>query len=167
LTVRFPNGKTIKSTHTAVLDIPELSKAATAAHIFPAMENDSLLSLGQLCDEGYSVLFSINEVTILYSTQTILMKGNRDSDTGLWQINLSQNKNRCITAPAQTQIQSVNNVYSLRNTGELVKYLHKAMFSCTKYAIIHAFKKGHLATWPGLTEDSINKHLKLTPVTAT
>jgi hypothetical protein len=39
------------------------------------------------------------------------------------------------------------------------------MFSCTKSALIHAFKKGHLATWPGLTEDSINKHLKLTPAT--
>jgi hypothetical protein len=40
------------------------------------------------------------------------------------------------------------------------------MFSCTKSALIHAVKKGHLATWPGLTEDSINKHLKLTPATA-
>jgi hypothetical protein len=39
------------------------------------------------------------------------------------------------------------------------------MFSCTKSALIHAFKKGHLATWPGLTEDAINKYLKLTPAT--
>jgi hypothetical protein len=93
------------------------------------------------------------------------MKGSRDSTTGLWRINLSQNKSRCITAPAQTQIQSVNNVYSLCNTGSLFNYLHKAMFSCTKSALIHAVKKGHLATWPGLTEDSINTHLKLTPVT--
>jgi hypothetical protein len=27
-------------------------------------------------------------------------------------------------------------------------------------------KDGHLITWPGLTEDAINKHLKLTPATA-
>jgi hypothetical protein len=95
----------MKFTHTAVLDIPELIKAATAAHIFPAMENNSLLSVVQLCDEGYSVLFSINEVRILDSTQKIIMKGSRDSTTGLWRINLSQNKSICITAPAQTQIQ--------------------------------------------------------------
>jgi hypothetical protein len=166
LTVRLPNGQTMKSTHTAVVDIPELSKAVTAAHIFPAMENNSLLYVGQLCDEGYSLLFSINEVTILDSTQKILIKGSRDSTTGLWRINLSQNKSRCITAPAQTHIQSVNNVYSLRNTGVLFNYLHKAMFNCAKPALIHAIKKGHLATWPGLTEDSINKHLKLAPATA-
>jgi hypothetical protein len=56
LTVRFSNGQTMKSTHTAFLDIPELSKAASAAHMFPAMENNSLLSVGQLCDEGYRIV---------------------------------------------------------------------------------------------------------------
>jgi hypothetical protein len=27
-------------------------------------------------------------------------------------------------------------------------------------------KQGHIITWPGLTEDAINKHLKMTPATA-
>jgi hypothetical protein len=27
-------------------------------------------------------------------------------------------------------------------------------------------KQVHLTTWPGLTEDAINKHLKMTPATA-
>jgi hypothetical protein len=67
LTVRLPNGQTMDSRHRAFLDIPELSKAASVAHIFSAMENNSLLSVGQLCDEGYSVLFSIIKVTILDS----------------------------------------------------------------------------------------------------
>jgi hypothetical protein len=60
----------------------------------------------------------------------------------------------------------VNNVYELSNTGALVHYLHKALFSPTKSAMLQAIKDGHLITWPGLTEDAINKHLKLTPATA-
>jgi hypothetical protein len=44
--------------------------------------------------------------------------------------------------------------------------LHKALFSLTKSAMLQAVKYGHLITWPGLTEDAINKHLKLTPATA-
>jgi hypothetical protein len=32
--------------------------------------------------------------------------------------------------------------------------------------MLQAVKAGHLITWPGLTEDAINKHLKLTPATA-
>jgi hypothetical protein len=68
-------------------------------------------------------------------------------------------------AKQPTQISAANNVYSLRNTGSLVNYLHKAVFSCTKSALTHAVKKGHIATWPGLTEDDINKYLELTPAT--
>jgi hypothetical protein len=56
-------------------------------------------------------------------------------------------------------------VYELHNTGALVNYLYKAMFSPTKAALIKSVKQGHLTTWPGLTEDAINKHLKLTPAT--
>jgi hypothetical protein len=39
------------------------------------------------------------------------------------------------------------------------------MFSPTKYALLQAVNNGHLVTWPGLTEKSINKHRKLTPAT--
>jgi hypothetical protein len=110
LTVILPNGKTMKSTHTYILDIPQLSKAAKAAHIFPSMENNSLLWMGQLCDEGYSVLFSIDEVTIMNATQKKFMKESRDLTTGLWRINLCQNKPSCNMAPKEAQIHSVNNV---------------------------------------------------------
>jgi hypothetical protein len=40
------------------------------------------------------------------------------------------------------------------------------MFSQTKFAILQAVKNGHLITWPGLTEQAINKHLKMIPATA-
>jgi hypothetical protein len=79
---------------------------------------------------------------------------------------------KCVQKKVQTnnvtakQNSAANNVYSLSNTGALVNYMHNAMFSCTTSALIHAVKKGHLATWPGLTEDAINKYLKLTPATA-
>jgi hypothetical protein len=79
--------------------------------------------------------------------------------TGLWRINLKQT-NKHIPDPI------ANNVYELRNTGALVHYLVKALFSPTKAAMLQAVKDGHLITWPGLTEDAINKHLKLMPATA-
>jgi hypothetical protein len=64
LTVRLPNGATMESSHTAALDIPEVNAAASNAHVFPGMTNDSLLSVGQLCDEGYIVTLKQAEVTI-------------------------------------------------------------------------------------------------------
>jgi hypothetical protein len=64
LMVRLPNGATMESSHTAELDIPKLNAAASKAHFFPVMVNHSLLSVGQLCDEGYIVTFKQASVTI-------------------------------------------------------------------------------------------------------
>jgi hypothetical protein len=159
LTVRLPNGATMESSHTAELDIPELNAAASKAHVVPGMSNHSLLSVGPLCDEGYIVTFKNASVTVCNSQKYQILSGPRDLDTGLWRINLKQD-NQQIHQPIE------HNVYQLRNTGALVHYLHKALFSPTKSALLHAVKDGHLITWSGLTEDVIHKHLKLTPATA-
>jgi hypothetical protein len=159
LTVRLPNGATMESSHTAELDIPELNDAASKAHVFPGMANHSLLSVGQLCDEGYIVTFKQASVTICDSEKSQILNSPWDLNTGLWRINLKQTNNH-IPEPI------ANNVYELRNTGALVHYLHKALFSPTKSALLQAVKDGHLITWPSLTEDAINKHLKLTQATA-
>jgi hypothetical protein len=120
LTVRLPNGQTMKSTHTATLDIPQLSKVAKAAHVFPAMENNSLLSVGKLCDDGYSVLFNTNGVKILNEKQKIIMKGSRDHATGLWIINLLQTNPTCTIYQPPYHPHAANNMYALRNSGALV-----------------------------------------------
>jgi hypothetical protein len=159
LRVRLPNGATMESSHTADLDIPELKAAASKAHVFPGMAHHSLLSVGQLCDEGYLVTFKQDTITICNSENSKLLSGPRDVNTGLWRINLKQT-NKHIPDPI------ANNVYELRNTGALVHYLHKALFSPTKSAMLQAIKDGHLITWPILREDAMNKHLRLTPATA-
>jgi hypothetical protein len=146
------------SSHTAELDIPELNATASKSHVFPGMAHHSLLSVGQLCDEGYIVTFKQASVTICDSEKSQILNSPRDLNTGLWRINLKQTNNHIPETIA-------NNVYELRNTGALVHYLHKALFSPTKSAMLQAVKDGHIITWPGLTEDAINKHLKLTPAT--
>jgi hypothetical protein len=158
LTVRIPNGATMESTHTASLYIPELNKAASIAHIFWGMTNHSLLSVGQLCKEGSSVTFKIDAVTIYNPIGIHILKGARDLDTRLWRINFRGEHQ-------QHPHEVANNVYELRKKGALVNYLHKAMFSPTKSALLQAVKNGHLITWSGLTEQAIYKHLKLTTAT--
>jgi hypothetical protein len=149
----------MESSHTADLDIPELNAAEYKSHFFPGMAHHSLLSVGQLCDEGYIVTFKQDTVTICNYEHSKLLSGPRDVTTGMWRINLKQT-HKHIPNPIS------NNVYELSNTGDLVHYLHKALFSLTKSAMLQAVKDGHLITWPGLTEDAINKHLKLTLATA-
>jgi hypothetical protein len=123
------------------------------------MYNHYFLSVGQLCNEGYIVTFKNASVTICDPQEFQILSGARDLDTGLWRINLRKDNQ-------QLKHSVANNVYELRNTGALFHYLHKALFSPTKSALLQAVKNGHLVTWPGLTEEAINKLLKLTPATA-
>jgi hypothetical protein len=149
----------MESSHTADLNIPEFNAAASKAHVFPGMANQYLLSVRHLCDEGYIVTFKQDIVTICNSGNSQILSGPRDLNTGLWRINLKKTNNHKSEPIA-------NNVYELCNTGALVHYLHKALFSPTKSALLQAVKDRHLITWPGLTEDAINKHFKLTLATA-
>jgi hypothetical protein len=94
----------MESSDTADLEIPELNAAASKAHVFPGMANHSLLSVGQLCDEGYRVTFQRDTVTICNSEHSELLHGPRDETTDLWRINLTQ-PNKHISDPV------ANNVY--------------------------------------------------------
>jgi hypothetical protein len=113
LTVRLPNGATMESSHTDELNIPQLNAAVSIAHVFPGIANHSLLSVGQLCNEGYIVTFKDASVAVCNSQKFQILSGPRDLDTGLWCINLKQD-NQQIHQPV------ANNVYELCNTGALV-----------------------------------------------
>jgi hypothetical protein len=69
----------------------------------------------------------------------------------MWRINLRRKHQ-------QHPHKVANNVYELRNTGALVNYLHKAMLSPTKSALLQAVKNGHLITCTGSTEQAIRKN---------
>jgi hypothetical protein len=139
LTVRLPNGATMESSHTAELDIPELNTVVSKAHVFPGMAKHSLISVGQLCKEGYIVTFKHASVMICDSKKSQILNGPWDLDTGLWRINLNQTNNH-IPEPIE------NSMYELRITGALVHYLHKSLLSPMKYALLQAVKDGHLIT---------------------
>jgi hypothetical protein len=97
----------MESSHTAELEIPKLNAAVSEAHVFPGMANHSLLSVGQLCDEGYIVTFKHASATICDSQKSQFLNCPPDLYTGLWRINLTQTNNH-IPEPI------TNNVYELR-----------------------------------------------------
>jgi hypothetical protein len=74
----------MESSHTADLDIPQLNAAAYKAHVFSGMAHHSLLSVGQLCDEGYIFTFKQDTVTICNPESSKALSGPLDVTTGLW-----------------------------------------------------------------------------------
>jgi hypothetical protein len=60
------------STHIVDLHLPDLPPAARIAHIFPALGDTSLISIGQLCDAGCTAIFNANSVHIKLEDKLII-----------------------------------------------------------------------------------------------
>jgi hypothetical protein len=52
-----------------------------------------------------------------------------------------------------------NHEHDNSNQKDLINYLHAACFSPVKSTWISAIKNGNLTSWPGLTEQAVEKHL--------
>ena len=68
ITVRLPDHSTMSNTHEAFIRIPKLPRSARRAYLFPTMQ-ESLLSIGQLCDDGCTAVFDRKRVVISYQNE--------------------------------------------------------------------------------------------------
>ena len=62
-----------------------LSKQAKTAVVLPNLTSSSLISLGQLCDNGCKVNLDKNSLNV-YKDSKLIMEGTRNKINGLWDI---------------------------------------------------------------------------------
>ena len=151
ITIQLPNGNQVVSTHQAELDLPMLSPLARHVHIVPGLQEFSLLSIGQLCDAGYSICFDKNVMRVLSSDDTCVLTGTRSSLTRLWHI--------CPpTSPSATHIAASATTNRQNKTGaELVAFAHATLFSPAISTLQLALDKGYLINFPGLKESTLRR----------
>jgi hypothetical protein len=150
LSVNMPNGTMIQSSHTCDLLLADLPPQARKAHILPGLVHNSLILVGQLCDNGCNITFTQEQVTVLKNGKCV-MYGSRDPRSCLWRVDL---KHRFETKQVQC-----NHAHDSINQKDLINYLHAACFSPPKSTWITAIKNGHFTSWPGLTEHAVEKYL--------
>ena len=82
LCIHLPDG-TLKSAHTATLDVPWLPEETRQAHIVPGLSQTLLISIKKLCDAGCIVTYNEKECKVEYKGK-IVLSGIREPCTGLW-----------------------------------------------------------------------------------
>ena len=97
--VTLPNAETAQATSEAFIPLSnQLSKQAQTGHILPALKSSSLLSMGQLCDDGCDVVFRKQSLHLLkdtkamdcfLKTQHCILNGKRNLSNRLWDITLN------------------------------------------------------------------------------
>ena len=93
------------------------------------MKNESLLSIGQLCDQGYKTVFTNTDLKIKKGHTTVL-KGFRNKQDGLWDV------------PFPTKEKTNLNYIVTKNESnyELAQYLHACAFSPCLHTFTKLFK---------------------------
>ena len=71
-----------------MLHFPQLLLAARLAHIFPALKNKALLSIGQFCYSNFTAVFHDGQVQLRNDDTTITVQ--QDPSTGLYYIDLPE-----------------------------------------------------------------------------
>ena len=139
---QLPNNQVVQATHTGYLPIhKEITHKGSEVLIFPHLTNESLISVGQLCDDGCIVFFTKNDFAVLKNNR-LLFKGLRNKQDGLWDFNS--------TSLPKTPHQ-VNYIIKKNATQQqLAQYYHATLFSPVVSTLETAIKKGNLITWPGI-----------------
>jgi hypothetical protein len=99
LSINMHNDTSIQSSYTCELLLTDLPPQARIAHVLPGLVHNSLISVGQLCNNGCDVTFN-KDVVSVRNNGKCAMTGTRDPQSGVWRVNLRN---------AKTAIQSTFN----------------------------------------------------------
>ena len=159
VSVRLPDGSVCHSTHVGHLRIPSLSPTARLAHVFPGFTG-SLLSIGQLCDAGYSALYTVKDVTILDALGQPALRGIRAADSGLWSPDISDP----LPPPVPPSLAAATKLVPSTKRG-LVEFYYRSLGAPPAPTFRRAFLAGYLPL-PGLTAKMVARYLPDLPATA-
>jgi hypothetical protein len=146
LNVNMHNGTTVQSSHTCDLLLTNFPPQARKEHILPGLLHNSLISVGQLCNNGCSITFTQEKVTVSKNGKCV-MYGSRDPRSRLWRVDL---KHKFETNQVQCK-----HAHDNSNQKDLINYLHAACFSPVKSTWITAIRNGNFTSWSGLTEQAV------------
>jgi hypothetical protein len=150
-----PDGSPIIS-HTKC-DIIErrLPPGAKGGYKFDTVKQN-IISIPVLCDNGCEVLLTEDDIKVTRGGIEV-MNGYREPSTRLWRFHLQ--KPNPATHDHIPKTHHINALVPEGTAADLIKFLHKALFSPSTSTLLHAIKNNQLTTWPGMTAENVSKHL--------
>ena len=161
--VRLPNNTIIRATEQGRLPIhSSLNLNTETVQILPKLTNTSLLSIGQLCDQGCLAVFH-KKFLKFFKDNNVILEGIRNKVDGLWDIHFTTSK-----AVQNTSNQPQLNIIISKNKNkyQLANFYHAALCSPTLSTLRHAIQNDHLLSWPAIHDLTFSTTFVNTTATA-
>ena len=85
-TIKQPDNTDLTSEGTGTIPLSKhLSEEAQTAMIIPNLKSASLISIGQLCDDGCTAVMDKKDLAVV-KKNTVILRGKRNKMDGLWDI---------------------------------------------------------------------------------
>ena len=94
----LPNDHIIQASCEDIIPFAKLSKKSKKAFIYPDLSNESLLSIGQFCDDDCVAVFTKTRVYIVKNNE-LIVEGTRNLTDGLWDKKLPSSDTNIISPP--------------------------------------------------------------------
>ena len=162
----------MQSTHAEDLDIPMPPKARDN-HILPNQKNGSLISIGNICNEGYVAILGKVHLCIVAMEKSPpnsalrvpenqdALQGGRNPANGLWSLPFENDE----PFNDRTSLKC-NSMLARESLPDRIAFLYAVLFSLTRRTLCAAIDKGFLTTLPGLVYASVRNHLPKSIATA-
>jgi hypothetical protein len=185
LTINFPNGKQIQSTHVCDIKIPGLPAVLTG-HIVPSLSIASLIGIRPLCKVGCKVIFDKKKCDVIFNG-VVILRGFKDPSTNLWTLPIPT---KVCTAPGHTVLPRpgpcegraphlpknasdthpgvtlATFMHSVQTQANAVKFAHQSLCNPKISTLLKAVHQGFLKGCPNLSETLILKYLNHSLATA-
>ena len=113
--VLLPDADSIPPSQQGTLTLHhDLSRQAQVGTVLPQLRSSSLLSLGQLCDDGCDVVLNKRKLYAIKDKEVIL-QGFRNTTDGLWDIPVAKKQvqpDNYITPPSHAALYASNHISS-------------------------------------------------------
>ena len=137
----LPDNTLIQASATG--NLPLHSDLALQSLVYPKLTSESLLSVGQLCDEGCFVLFHKQGLLIFKNNQLVL-SGTRNKNDGLYDVPFPEQKMNFIITRDKSKT-------------DLAQFLHGCAFLPAISTFQTSINKGNFITWPGISQLHLKK----------
>ena len=166
--LHMPTGETADADKKAKLH-HKVREPARTVDMVPDLKHNSLISGAKFAEANYVTVLTPDELLIydgdeLHMTvnKEAVLRGWREQKRGgLWRVPLTT-----IVPPQKAEYlllsreieESIQNVYDLPSTKEIIRYLHACAGYPTKTTWLKAIRAGNYATWPYLSAAAVQKH---------
>ena len=161
IVVGTATGQQQTSSATAKHRIPHLPEEfPRTGHIMPSF-SQTLVGIGPICDAGFAVTFSKEDVVVHDKTGRDILTGwRKPTGARLWRFSLlpKHAPTRSPSAPHQRASLTAFSAYDLPSVEALVRWYHAAAGFPVRDTWLRAIKAGNFDSWPGLTYNNAARY---------